>query len=97
MVAGVVAGAGRFRPAIILDGALTDASGVAVALVGKASFKVDATYGAVGVGDLLTTSATPGYAMRVASRTCAIGAIVGTALQALPSGMGLIPVLVPRM
>ncbi len=96
-VAGVVAGAGRFRPAIILDAGLSDASSVAVAMVGKAYCKVDAGYGAVKVGDLLTTSATPGHAMRVESRTSAIGAIVGKALQALPSGTGLIPVLVTRI
>jgi hypothetical protein len=96
-VAGVVAGVGRFRPGIVLDGSLAAASAVPIAMVGKTHCKVDAKYGAVAVGDRLTTSPTPGHAMRVASRTSAIGAVIGKALQALPSGTWLIPVLVTRM
>jgi len=48
-------------------------------------------------GDLLTTSATQGHAMRVSDRSRALGAIIGKALAALDAGSGLIPILVsPR-
>ena len=48
-------------------------------------------------GDLLTTSATQGHAMRVSDRSRALGAIIGKALAVLDAGSGLIPILVsPR-
>jgi hypothetical protein len=56
--------------------------------------KVDAEYGAIRVGDLLTTSATRGHARRVDDPARAAGAIVGKALAALDKGRGKIPVLV---
>lgn len=56
--------------------------------------KVDAEYGAIQVGDLLTTSATRGHARRVDDPARAAGAIVGKALASLDKGRGRIPVLV---
>jgi hypothetical protein len=56
--------------------------------------KVDASYGAIRPGDLLTTSSTPGYAMKVSNRRMVPGAIIGKALGSLDAGTGLIPVLV---
>jgi hypothetical protein len=56
--------------------------------------KVDASFGAIRAGDLLTTSTTPGYAMKVTDKVAAIGAIIGKALGNLDSGTGTIPVLV---
>jgi len=56
--------------------------------------KVDASFGAIHTGDLLTTSRHPGYAMKVTDRVAAIGAIVGKALGDLDSGTGIIPVMV---
>lgn len=56
--------------------------------------KVDADYGAIQVGDLLTTSATRGHARRVDDPARAAGAIVGKALASLEAGRGKIPVLV---
>ena len=53
---------------------------------------MDATYGAVGVGDLLTASPTAGHAMR--SSDHAPGTIMGKALEPLREGTGLIRVLV---
>lgn len=93
-VAGVVSGAGDYRPAIVLDkdGSRTDRA--AVAMVGKVFCKVDAESGPVEVGDLLTTSATPGHAMKAADSARAFGAIVGKALRPLEGGRGLIPILV---
>jgi len=92
-VVGVLSGAGEFRPGIVLDrrGGLRRAP---IALIGKVVCKVDADLGAVGVGDLLTTSQTLGHAMRVSDSTRAFGAVIGKALRALPSARGLIPVLV---
>jgi len=65
-----------------------------VALLGKVYCKVDATAAPVAVGDLLTTSDTPGYAMKATDPQRAFGAVLGKALQPLPAGSGLIPVLV---
>ena len=45
-------------------------------------------------GDLLTTSDTPGHAMKVADRDKAQGAIIGKAMTSLKSGRGLVLVLV---
>jgi hypothetical protein len=93
-VAGIVSGAGKFRPGIILDGKVQDASRRAIALVGKVYCKVDASSAPIEVGDLLTTSTTPGHAMKAQDPSQAFGALIGKALAALPDGQGLIPVLV---
>ena len=63
--------------------------------LGIAVCKVDASYGAIVVGDLLTTSPTPGHAMRTADPLA--GTALGKAIDDLDSGTGLIRVLVmPR-
>lgn len=63
-----------------------------VALSGTVPCKVDAGYGAIRPGDLLTTSPTAGHAMRAADP--APGTVVGKALEPLAEGTGLIRVLV---
>jgi hypothetical protein len=63
-----------------------------VAFTGIVTCKVDASYGAVQVGDLLTTSPTRGHAM-LADRPSP-GTVLGKALEPLSSGTGLIKVLV---
>ena len=93
-VAGVVSGGGEYKPALLLDRRASSRPRSAVALVGKVCCKVDADHGAIKVGDLLTTSPTPGHAMRASDRDRAFGAVIGKALQALESGQGLIPILV---
>jgi len=93
-VAGVISGAGNFRPAIVLDRQGASETRRPVALVGKVYCKVDATSGPIRVGDLLTTSAIPGHAMRADDPARAFGAVMGKALGALDSGTGLIPILV---
>ncbi len=93
-VAGVVSGAGAHKPGIILDSAHDSPDRRNVALVGKVYCKVDAEYGEVGVGDLLTTSDTPGHAMRAADPLQAFGAVIGKALAPLRAGRGLVPILV---
>jgi hypothetical protein len=93
-VAGVISGAGDYRPGMILDRRDASRQRMPVALVGKVYCKVDAAYSPVGLGDLLTTSPTVGHAMRALDPQKAFGAVVGKALQPLTSGQGLIPVLV---
>ena len=93
-VAGVVSGAGAYRPGIVLGGSADDQSGTTIALVGKVYCKVDANEGPIAVGDLLTTSNTPGHAMRVADAVQGIGSIIGKSLGSLRSGSGLLPILV---
>ena len=93
-VAGIVSGAGEYRPAIVLDNRGSDRNRVPIALVGKVYCKVDAQYGAIAVGDLLTSSHTPGHAMKASDANKAFGAILGKALRPLGGGTGLIPVLV---
>jgi hypothetical protein len=96
-VAGVVAGAGDLHPAVVLQRVPSQKPRSPIALVGKAFCKVDAAFGEVKAGDLLTTSHTPGYAMKASKRSRALGAIIGKALAGLDAGMGLIPILVsPR-
>lgn len=94
-VVGVVAGAGDLRPGIVLGkGQHSDAACCPIALVGRAWCKVDASYGAIGIGDLLTSSHTPGHAMIVADPGCAFGAVIGKAMAPHADGLGLIPILI---
>jgi hypothetical protein len=99
-VAGVISGAGTFRPAIILDKRLTTDQPslknprVPVALMGKVFCKVDADRSPISIGDLLTTSTTSGHAMKVADQARAFGAVIGKALARLEGGRGLIPILI---
>lgn len=92
-VAGVVSGAGSYRPAIVLD-RRDDHDRRPLALTGKVWCKVDASFGAVDIGDLLTTSPTLGHAMSATDPARAFGAVIGKALGSLSSGLGLVPVLV---
>jgi hypothetical protein len=93
-VAGIVCGAGPFRPGVILDRRAGSAPRVPIALMGKVYCKVDAASGPIRAGDVLTTSDTPGHAMRAADQGRAFGAVIGKALGSMESGRGLIPVLV---
>src|SRR5207249_466005 len=93
-VAGIVSGANGINPGIALhqDGALE--GGQNVALSGRVYVLADATSGAIHPGDLLTTSDTPGHAMRVTEHAKAQGAILGKAMSALKEGKGMVLVLV---
>jgi hypothetical protein len=93
-VAGVLSGAGSFKPGIVLDRRTSAGPRAALAVVGKVYCKVDATGEAIDAGDLLTTSAVPGHAMRAGNPQRAFGAVIGKALASLRSGQGLIPILV---
>jgi hypothetical protein len=93
-VAGVVSGAGEYRPAIVLDRRESGRTRMPVALVGKVYCKVDAEYAPIEVGDLLAASPTAGHAMKVTDRNEAFGAVIGKALGRLDAGRGLIPMLI---
>jgi hypothetical protein len=93
-VAGVISGAGEFRPGIVLDRKPSEQPRAALAMVGKVYCKVDASYHPIAVGDLLTTSATPGHAMRAVDPARAFGAVIGKALRPHREGPGMIPILV---
>jgi|SRR5215813_11489638 len=93
-VAGVISGAGNYKPGIVLDRQQIQDKRMPLALIGKVYCKVDAQYSPIEVGDLLTTSPTPGHAMKADDPLKAFGAVIGKALQPLATGQGLIPILV---
>jgi hypothetical protein len=93
-VAGVISGAGDYKPGIVLDKRQTQGNRQPIALMGKVFCKVDARYGAIEVGDLLTTSSTLGHAMKTGDPLKAFGAVIGKALRPLTEGQGLIPILI---
>ena len=93
-VAGVVSGAGGYKPGIVLDKQESSNTRQPIALLGKVFCKVDAQYGAIEVGDLLTTSPTPGHAMKADDPAKAFGAVIGKALRPVPEGHSLIPILI---
>jgi hypothetical protein len=93
-VAGVVSGAGNFKPGLILDKQASQSNRQPIALLGKVFCKVDAQFGPIEVGDLLTTSPTVGHAMRADDPFKAFGAVIGKALRPLAEGQGLIPILI---
>jgi len=65
-----------------------------VALCGRVPCNVDADISPIAIGDLLTTSATPGHAQKVLDRDEAVGAIIGKAMEPMEAGKGRILVLV---
>ena len=93
-VAGVVSGAGSYKPGIVLDKQPFKGNRQPIALLGKVYCKADASYTAIAVGDLLTTSPTHGHAMKANDPARAFGAVIGKALRSLKEGQGLIPVLI---
>lgn len=93
-VAGVVSGAGNYKPGLVLDKQESSNMRKPIALLGKVYCKVDAQYGAIEVGDLLTTSPTPGHAMKADDPLKAFGTVIGKALRPFKEGLGLIPILI---
>ena len=93
-VAGIVSGANGINPGISLqqEGALE--GGQNVALSGRVYVLADAAFGAIKPGDLLTTSSTPGHAMKAARHSRSQGAILGKAMGSLKEGRGMVLVLV---
>jgi hypothetical protein len=93
-VAGIISGANGVNTGIALMQEGTFDQGQNVALSGRVYVKADASHGAIKPGDLLTTSDTPGHAMRVTHHASAQGAILGKAMTPLSAGKGMVLVLV---
>jgi hypothetical protein len=93
-VAGIISGAGGVKPGLRLHQEGVMEGDHHVALSGRVYVKADASLGKIKPGDLLTTSSTPGHAMKVKDHDQAQGAILGKAMSKLDSGSGLVLVLV---
>ena len=93
-VAGVISGAQGINTAIRLSQEGVNDQGQPVALTGRVYVRADATNGAIKPGDLLTTSANAGHAMKVTDHTRSQGAILGKAMSTLDEGTGFVLVLV---
>jgi hypothetical protein len=93
-----VAGVYSMRPGVLgadKNGATrVDSDDLPVAIVGIVPTKVSAENGPIRVGDLLTTSATPGHAMRCNDRDRCFGTVLGKAMEPLSDSKGMIKVLV---
>ncbi|GMV98117.1 MAG: hypothetical protein AMXMBFR83_24700 [Phycisphaerae bacterium] len=95
-VAGVISGAKGLSAGLVLRQEGTSADGKhPVALTGRVWCWCDADAGgAIAPGSLLTTSDTPGHAMKVGDHARAQGAVIGKAMSRLDKGQGLVLVLV---
>ena len=93
-VAGIVSGANGINSGIALHQEGVVEGGQNVALSGRVYVHADASFGAITPGDLLTTSDTPGHAMKVTEHGKAQGAILGKAMSELKTGTGMVLVLV---
>ena len=93
-VAGIISGANGINPGIALHQEGTLEGGQNVALSGRVYVQADASFGAIKPGDLLTTSDTPGHAMRYSDHSRAQGATLGKAMSGLNEGKGMVLVLV---
>lgn len=82
-VAGIAAGSNGLGSGVRLGVGQFDCD---VALAGRVYCNVDATEAGVEPGDLLTTSATPGYAMKAVEYARGQGAILGKAMENLEKG-----------
>lgn len=95
-VAGVVSGAGGVKPGMMMSQQGTLADGKhPVALTGRVWVNCDAAESAIEPGDLLTTSPTPGHAMKSDDALLGAGSTIGKAMTPLAAGeRGLVLVLV---
>ena len=93
-VAGVVSGAGNVRPGLHLGQTGVTSGDTQVALTGRVYVRCSNENGAVRPGDLLTSSSTPGVAMRATDSERAFGAVLGKAMGTLDAETGLVLTLV---
>ncbi|MBX3382947.1 MAG: hypothetical protein KF864_05500 [Phycisphaeraceae bacterium] len=96
-VAGIISGANGLSPGMLMRDINNPlASGAhPVAMTGRVWCFADATEHEIRPGDRLTTSGTPGHAMRAADDARAPGAVIGKAMTPLAQGeRGLVLVLV---
>ncbi|UCE60654.1 MAG: hypothetical protein JSU63_02665, partial [Phycisphaerales bacterium] len=93
-VAGVVSGANNLPAGAVLGNLPGQEAAPPVALTGRVWVHCDAAGRPIEPGDMLTTSGTPGHAMKVTDYSAAQGAIIGKAMTSLEDGRGLVLVLV---
>ncbi|MFH1700760.1 MAG: hypothetical protein ABIE07_09260 [Candidatus Zixiibacteriota bacterium] len=93
-VAGVVSGANGIKHGMILGGDFSTGTSFPVAMTGRVYVKCTIENGAILPGDRLTTSSTPGHAMRATDESIAPGAVIGKAMSSLDKDKGLVLVLV---
>lgn len=93
-VAGVVSGANDFSVGAVLGNLPGHEDAPPIALSGRVYVQCDASSGPIAPGDFLTTSETPGHAMKATDPVRRQGAILGKAMTALGSGRGTVLVLV---
>ncbi len=85
-VAGVISGAGDIPVGAILGNMPGSSDCPPIALSGRVHVLCDTSNGPIEPGDLLTTSDTPGCAMKVTDYARAQGAIIGKAMSPLAAG-----------
>lgn len=85
-VAGVVSGANNFSVGAVLGNLPGHEDAPAIALSGRVYVQCDGSSGAIEPGDMLTTSDTPGYAMKAIDRDRSHGAVIGKAMERLRAG-----------
>ncbi|MDB6033901.1 MAG: hypothetical protein JWM16_4239, partial [Verrucomicrobiales bacterium] len=95
---GIISGGNGVKPGLVLrDKGNPAADGdQPIALTGQVWCHADASFGPIGPGDLLTTSATLGHAMKVSDFDKARFAVLGQALTGLKKGRGWVQVLVEK-
>ncbi|MEW6743094.1 MAG: hypothetical protein AB1486_10070 [Planctomycetota bacterium] len=93
-VAGVVSGAGGVKAGMTMSQQGELEGDHPIALAGRVYCWCDASFGAIRPGDLLTTSPTPGHAMKVTDHSRANGAILGKAMSSLSEKKGLVLAIV---
>jgi hypothetical protein len=94
-VAGIISGAGGISPGMVMGQQGSIANGkYPVALTGRVYCWADASTGSIKPGDMLTSSAVPGHAMKAIDKRRTSGAIIGKAMTGLKHGKGLVLVLV---
>ncbi len=94
-VAGVVSGAGNLPVGAVLGHLPGHEDAPPIALSGRVWVRCDAGTQGIELGDLLTTSNTPGHAMAVKDHARATGAVIGKAMTTLAADeTGLVLVLV---
>lgn len=94
LVVGIASGAGGVRPGLTLRQEEVMDGSILVAIAGRVYCNAEASLNPIRPGDLLTTSAIPGYAMKAVDPDRSRGAVIGKALSGLQSGTGLVLVLV---
>lgn len=94
-VAGVISGANDVGVGMLLASLPGEANAMPVALSGRVWVQCETGAAGIEPGDLLTTSDTPGYAMKVLDFGRAHGSVIGKAMSNLKAGeRGLVLVLV---